>query len=119
MRRLLIAAAVLLAGPAQAVDYVQCQAIQRTMLQMELNLLRVKNLAGETMRNQAIRELCGSSPDTESIRDPRFKAWYECHNSAIVANEGRISAAKENSPSVIQPYNRLQRVTSDFTSKCY
>jgi hypothetical protein len=134
VRRLLIATAVLLAGPAHAFDYVQCQAIQKSMWQLEENL-RVKKLqAGMAMERQAVSELCGSMPTVEyranravsfgvpipnKEQEAQFKIWMECSDSAKVANRGRIAAAKLNSPTVIQAFNRLQRVKTDFASRCY
>ncbi len=130
MRRLFVATVVLLAGPALAVDYVQCQAMQKVIWQLEEEYRRAKVEAGNSMIKQAVGELCGSIPpvkykanwavptQTDESKAERI-VFMECRDSAITANSGRIKAAERNSPSVIQIYNRLQRVRYDFGRYCY
>jgi hypothetical protein len=69
------AAAALLAGPAMAVDYVKCEAMNsvNTRLQFQLN----QELKEAALASIAFREVqkCGPKP---SWSEPSFAIWSSC-----------------------------------------
>ena len=128
MRRLLIAAAVLLAGHAHALDYVQCQAMQRTIWQLEEDSRRAKNGAESDAKRNYLLEDCGKPPFefrnsvfqkySQTYLDQKAE-WDRCELESIRINRTRVEQAVRNNPDVIRTSTRLQKVRKDFAASCY
>lgn len=128
MRRLLIAATLLLTGQAQAVDYVQCQAMQRTIWQLEEDHRRAKVAASSDSKRRLMVRDCGVMPKavyreqsysqtTES--EQARKEYLACADKSEVTNRTVIKLSASIDPDVIIIGNRLQRVKKDFSRSCY
>jgi len=82
VRRLLIAAAVLIAGPAQAVDYVQCEAMRTALVrvhsQMKSAVEYAKELSCRVIGDDATKPAgdyikCMKGIPTTTVPDPTWR----------------------------------------------
>ena len=111
MRHLLAAAAaVLMAGPAMAVDYVKCDSIQKAYGRIKLQQREAKDNAYAATLNR----LC---PYPEANINPSLYgaavvAHYECKNISANFNEAR--AAMWAAESTYKA--KLDKITADYSA---
>lgn len=128
MRRLLIASSVILAGQAHAVDIVQCQAMQRTIWQLEEDYRRAKNGAESTARVDYLLADCGKPPKefgnsvfqrySKEYLDQKAD-WDECELQSTRSSRIRVEQAVSSNPDAIRTSSRLQKARKDFAASCY
>ena len=84
MHRLLIGAVVLLAAPAHAIDYLQCEAIERAYVRTELEMKQSISLAKSAAEEISNPDACGQRP---ILTDPDYSRaklakYLECEEQA-------------------------------------
>ena len=93
MRHLIVSAVVLMAGPAMAVDYVQCREMLRTKNEMVRNIQNSQALANRRVANDA----CGSSRDAvgRNAFEPGYEARLSSWNSCVDNAHAQYKATKK------------------------
>ncbi len=122
MRRLFIAAVVLLAGPAQAVDYVKCEAMQKALSRVTASAEQVeKDVWGEiydryTLNNCGLRPSAGlPGYSTKSVL-----AWYDCSSTTYRANYEKMKKELAADPRVLALRTRAAKIQADYSKQgCY
>jgi hypothetical protein len=118
MRRLLIAAPVLLTGHAQAVDYLQCEAIERAYARTERERLElVDSVTAKASADISTVNQCGERPKVKNLftfdvrdagRDPELAAFLKCDESV------KEPLLRKLSKKASEPYERkLLKIRSD------
>ena len=75
MRHLIVSAAVLLAGPAMAVDYVKCEAMNNANRRLHIQWDQETTQLAIEIRERKKVEKCGLEPNVSA---PSFGGWIRC-----------------------------------------
>ena len=119
MRRLLIAlatAGVVMAGPAVAVDYVKCEAIQNAYARLKASAQQAeKDVWREVLAKYEQRD-CGDSPSPMQAGYSTKKSLD--HSSCTMAAYGRnydlMKKETASDPRVASPNDRAAKVRADY-----
>jgi hypothetical protein len=104
MRRLFVAAVVLLTGPAQAVDYVKCEAIQNAGSRLKASY----RTEGQALIDNFVAQKCGPAQ--------RTIAYLECKKEVL--NDPTLAKQMQKLDKVYPP--RIQKVEADYKKAgCY
>ena len=119
MRRLLIAAVLLYAGSAQAIDYAQCEAMQRAVTRIEGSREEAIDTKLQQLKAEYVKIECPKTfkPNTSKID---WSAFYSCEIDAVE----RFLDMPELTAALIKardPYNeKIEKVQSDYEKAgCY
>jgi len=108
VRRLLIAAVVLLAGPAHAVDYAKCEAMNSMASRLQVSLRQeLDDFARARMEAKQIAK-CGFKPD-----DVWTSGWQKCANTVDAYKDSADQMANE--APISEKYDRkLKKIARDY-----
>ena len=109
--------ALLMTGPAVAVDYVQCEAIWNAMSRAKAKLRAEEKSARYQMQWQHITKVCGKSPSalalnidysSEEFRNI-MKDWSSCRN-----REWSATYNVDRNTQVTSAKKRVKKIQTDY-----
>ena len=108
VRRLLIAAVVLIAGSANAVDYAKCEAMNSMASRLQVSLRQeLDDFAQARMEAKEIAK-CGLKPD-----NVWRSGWQECANGVAAYKDSADRMANE--APIFEKYDRkIKKIASDY-----
>jgi len=122
MRRLFVAALVLLAGPAQAVDYVKCEAMQKAFGRVTASAEQAEKDAWREIMKRYEETNCGVKPSTMSVdyTTKKVLAWYDCASAARTSNSKQMQAELASDPNTMSLRARAAKIQADYNKLgCY
>ena len=123
MRRLLLAAALLLASPAQAVDYVQCREMMRTKNELIQSAIRVQGDAyGAVATMKCGKPVLGLSADQYTTYETCIKDAHASYKKNLKPVAAPLAASANGlaegilfDPEAIRWYKAAIKVASDMS----
>lgn len=109
VRRLFITAVALLTGPAQAVDYVKCEAIQKAYGRLAYQ----QKQAGSDAYAAKLSDLCPYPTGATTDGGQAIVDSYKCRNER--PNFQQAHAVREEAMNSFE--NRLSKIKADYNSE--
>lgn len=113
MRRLLAAAAVLMAGPAMAVDYVKCEAMAKVRDRVfELWKKEAEPVASDIYSRYMLK-YCGEIPSGAYAEMDDFRRYRTCIRDTTSTYMSEMNSEQRKDPRLKPLWSRLEKIAAD------
>jgi len=120
MKRLLLLLPLLLLTPAaQAVDYLQCEAMQRAYGRAAYETKKLRSSLYDAALEQVMREKCGPPIDYFHPVEEERLAYFECAELTSESRQ-RIEGIAWANPALIEALSKEEKIKADYNAEgCY